>query len=68
MVIFDEPTPLNLVKAIMPNVLVKCGDWTRETIVGRAEVENAGGNVVVIPLAEWYSTTGLIERIEKLKT
>jgi len=31
-------------------------------------VENAGGNVVVIPLAEWYSTTGLIERIEKLKT
>lgn len=66
-VIFDEPTPLNLIKAIMPNVLVKGGDWTPETIVGRAEVEDAGGKVVVIPLAEWYSTSGLIDRIVKLK-
>ncbi len=65
-VIFDEPTPLNLIKAIMPNVLVKGGDWTPETIVGRAEVEDAGGEVVVIPLAEWYSTSGLIERIRKV--
>jgi rfaE bifunctional protein nucleotidyltransferase chain/domain len=66
-VIFDELTPLNLIKAIMPNVLVKGGDWTPETIVGRAEVEDAGGKVVVIPLAEWYSTSGLIEKIRKLR-
>jgi bifunctional ADP-heptose synthase (sugar kinase/adenylyltransferase) len=66
-VIFDEPTPLNLIKAIMPNVLVKGGDWTPETIVGRTEVEDAGGKVVVIPLAEWYSTSGLIERIGRLR-
>jgi len=66
-VIFDEPTPLHLIKAIMPNVLVKGGDWTPATIVGRPEVEDAGGKVVVIPLAEWYSTSGLIERIRKLR-
>jgi D-beta-D-heptose 7-phosphate kinase/D-beta-D-heptose 1-phosphate adenosyltransferase len=66
-VIFDELTPLNLIKAIMPNVLVKGGDWTPETIVGRAEVEDTGGKVVVIPLAEWYSTSGLIEKIRKLR-
>ena len=65
-VIFDDPTPLNLIKAIIPDVLVKGGDWTPENIVGRAEVEGAGGKVVVLPLAEWYSTTGLIEKIRKL--
>jgi D-beta-D-heptose 7-phosphate kinase/D-beta-D-heptose 1-phosphate adenosyltransferase len=65
-VIFDELTPLNVIKAMLPDVLVKGGDWTRETIVGRKEVENAGGKVVVIPLTESYSTSRLIERIGKL--
>jgi D-beta-D-heptose 7-phosphate kinase/D-beta-D-heptose 1-phosphate adenosyltransferase len=67
-VIFDEPTPLNLIKAIMPNVLVKGGDWTPETIVGRAEVEDAGGKVVVIPLVERYSTSGLVDKIRNLRS
>ena len=66
-VIFDESTPINLVKAIMPDVLVKGGNWTLETIVGRTEVENAGGKVVVIPLAESYSTSALIARVRSLK-
>lgn len=61
-VLFDEPTPLALIAALRPDVLVKGGDYSRETIVGAAEVEAAGGRVVVVPLAPGYSTTALVER------
>ena len=62
-VIFDEPTPLALIEAIRPDVLVKGGDWAVEAIVGREVVEEVGGRVVTIPFVEGKSTTGIVERI-----
>ena len=62
--IFDEETPLNLIKLVLPDVLVKGGDYTPDTIVGRNEVEQNGGKVVAIPLVKGRSTTGLIEKIK----
>jgi D-beta-D-heptose 7-phosphate kinase/D-beta-D-heptose 1-phosphate adenosyltransferase len=61
-VLFDEPTPLELITALAPDVLVKGGDYTRESIVGASAVEAIGGRVVVIPLTAGYSTTDLVER------
>jgi D-beta-D-heptose 7-phosphate kinase/D-beta-D-heptose 1-phosphate adenosyltransferase len=61
--IFDEPTPRELIAALLPDVLVKGGDWPPDEIVGRAEVEGAGGTVVTIPYLEGYSTSALIARI-----
>jgi rfaE bifunctional protein nucleotidyltransferase chain/domain len=61
-VLFDEPTPLTLITALAPEVLVKGGDYTRESIVGATEVERRGGRVVVIPLTTGYSTTDRVER------
>lgn len=63
--IFDEPDPYRIISVLKPHVLVKGGDWTRETTVGRDIVEEAGGKVVVIPYIEGASTTGLIDRILK---
>ena len=62
MVLFDQPTPLELITALAPDVLVKGGDYRRETIVGADIVEAAGGRVVTIPLVTGYSTTALVER------
>jgi D-glycero-beta-D-manno-heptose 1-phosphate adenylyltransferase len=64
-VVFDEDTPFEIVSALQPDVLVKGADWAEGTIVGADVVEGRGGKVVRIPLAEGYSTTGLIERIRK---
>ncbi len=61
--IFDEPTPRELIAALEPDVLVKGGDWRPDEIVGREEVEAAGGRVVVVPTLEGYSTSALIARI-----
>ena len=61
-VLFDQPTPLELITALAPDVLVKGGDYRRETIVGADVVEAAGGRVVTIPLLTGYSTTALVER------
>jgi len=61
--VFDEPTPRELVAALVPDILVKGGDWGENEIVGRAEVEAAGGRVVRIPLLEGYSTSQLIAKI-----
>lgn len=61
--IFDEATPQKLIADLLPDVLVKGGDYTPATIVGREEVEAAGGRVVVIPLIEGRSTTDLLRRI-----
>ncbi len=62
-VVFDEDTPLSLIQAVGPQVLVKGGDWPLDKIVGRDAVEAAGGTVVSLPLLPGYSTTGLIERL-----
>ncbi|HEV8355566.1 MAG TPA: adenylyltransferase/cytidyltransferase family protein [Gemmatimonadales bacterium] len=61
-VLFDAPTPLALIQAIRPEVLVKGGDYSRETIVGAEIVEADGGRVVTIPLVAGYSTSALVER------
>jgi D-glycero-beta-D-manno-heptose 1-phosphate adenylyltransferase len=60
---FDSPTPLELIETIVPDVLVKGGDWPVQAIVGRQCVENAGGKVLSLKLLEGYSTTAIIERI-----
>lgn len=65
-VIFDEPTPLGLIRRVLPDVLIKGGDWGPDEIVGREEVEATGGRVVSIPLAHGYSTTGILARIQDL--
>jgi D-glycero-beta-D-manno-heptose 1-phosphate adenylyltransferase len=63
--IFDESTPLELISRVLPTMLVKGADWALEDVVGRKEVEAAGGRVVSIPLAPGYSTTALVEKIRK---
>ncbi len=65
-VIFEEDTPLELIKKIMPDVLVKGGDYTVETVVGSKEVIANGGRVIINPLIENFSTTGIIEKIKSL--
>jgi D-glycero-beta-D-manno-heptose 1-phosphate adenylyltransferase len=65
-VIFEEDTPLELIKALQPNVLVKGGDYTLEQIVGAKEVMAAGGRVVINPIVEGFSTTGIIGKIARL--
>ena len=63
-VLFEEDTPLELIKSIMPDVLVKGGDYTIEQVVGAREVMAAGGRVVINPLKEGYSTTSFIEKLK----
>jgi rfaE bifunctional protein nucleotidyltransferase chain/domain len=63
--IFDESTPRDLIKVILPDVLVKGGDWRLEQIVGREEVEASGGRVVSVPYEEGYSSSAIIQRILK---
>ena len=60
---FQEDTPLALIKTLLPDVLVKGGDYTRDAIVGVDEVEAAGGNVAIISFTEGYSTTSFLEKI-----
>lgn len=65
-VLFDDDTPLDLIRAIRPDVLVKGGDYTREQVVGHEVVEEAGGRVELIPVVEGASTTRIVERIAEL--
>ncbi len=60
--IFDEDTPLRLIESILPDILVKGGDYRPDQVVGRDEVEAAGGILVLIPLVEGHSTTGLVQK------
>ena len=62
-VLFDEETPLELIRRLVPDVLVKGGDYRPETVVGRDVVEQAGGEVVIVPLLDGVSTTKMIDRI-----
>ncbi|MFA6151619.1 MAG: D-glycero-beta-D-manno-heptose 1-phosphate adenylyltransferase [Chitinophagaceae bacterium] len=63
---FEEDTPLNLIRFLNPDVLVKGGDYTIDTIVGAKEVQESGGKVAIIPFVNGYSTSGLINKIKSL--
>ena len=63
--IFDEETPRDLIARLLPDVLVKGGDWAIESIVGREEVEAAGGRVLSLPYLQGSSTSEIIERIRE---
>ena len=65
-VIFEEDTPLNLIQSILPDVLVKGGDYTVEQIVGSKEVNTNGGRVVINPIVQGFSTTSIISKIKAL--
>jgi rfaE bifunctional protein nucleotidyltransferase chain/domain len=65
-VIFDEATPQRVIAAVLPDVLVKGGDWPDDQIVGREEVEAAGGKVVRAEIVQGYSTTDILKKIRSL--
>lgn len=62
-VVFDEDTPIELVRALLPDVIVKGGDYAPETIVGADLVTARGGRVVVVPLVPGQSTTSIVEKL-----
>lgn len=62
---FSEQTPLNLITALQPDVLVKGGDYREDEIVGAEEVRAAGGEVIVIPFLDGHSSSSLISRIRR---
>ena len=62
-ILFGEDTPLNLIAALQPDILVKGADYKLEDVVGRDVVEKNGGRVVLVPLLEGYSTTGIVNRL-----
>jgi rfaE bifunctional protein nucleotidyltransferase chain/domain len=62
-VIFEETTPQRVISALLPDVLVKGGDWPADQIVGREEVETAGGKVVRVDVMPGYSTSEILKRI-----
>jgi rfaE bifunctional protein nucleotidyltransferase chain/domain len=64
-VIFDQLTPQKVVAALLPDVLVKGSDWPGNQIVGREEVEAAGGRVVLVEVVAGYSTTEILEKIRR---
>jgi len=64
-IIFDELTPRETIAALLPDVLVKGGDWPGNQIVGREEVEAAGGRVVSVPVVPGHSTTAILEKIRQ---
>lgn len=63
-IVFEEETPLELIKAILPDVMVKGGDYTINQVVGGKEVIANGGKVIINPIVEGFSTTGLIEKMK----
>ena len=65
-VVFGEDTPLELIRAVQPDVLVKGGDYRAEDVVGYEDVTSRGGRVEIIPLVEGLSTSALIDRIRAL--
>jgi D-beta-D-heptose 7-phosphate kinase/D-beta-D-heptose 1-phosphate adenosyltransferase len=60
---FAENTPRKIIAALLPDVLIKGGDWTPDEVVGRAEIEAAGGRVVIVPYFKGHSSTSIIDRI-----
>ena len=66
-ILFEEDTPQKLISAILPDVLVKGGDYTLDQIVGANEVLANGGDVKIVPILEGFSTTSIIERMKQAK-
>ena len=64
--IFDQETPLEIISALLPDVLVKGADWKVNDVVGKDIVERAGGKVLTVPLVPQRSTTNIIARIQEL--
>ena len=64
-VVFEEDTPLELIQLLLPDVLVKGGDYTIDQIVGAKEIMANGGQVIINPILEGFSTTGIIERMHQ---
>jgi rfaE bifunctional protein nucleotidyltransferase chain/domain len=64
-VIFDDLTPREVIARLLPDVLVKGGDWPGDQIVGREEVEAAGGRVVSVPVVPGYSTSAILQKIRE---
>jgi rfaE bifunctional protein nucleotidyltransferase chain/domain len=62
-VVFDQDTPLELIVALEPDVIVKGGDYTEGTVVGAPEIRARGGRVVIVPLTPGQSTTTIVERL-----
>lgn len=62
-VAFDEDTPLELIRVLKPDVLVKGGDYTKDQVVGRDVVEKEGGRVVIVPLVPGASTSAILSRL-----
>ena len=65
--LFDEDTPRELIAALLPDVLVKGGDYRPDGVVGRTEVEAAGGRVEILPFLEGFSSTELVRRIREAR-
>jgi D-beta-D-heptose 7-phosphate kinase/D-beta-D-heptose 1-phosphate adenosyltransferase len=64
-VVYDEPTPIEAIRALLPDVLVKGADWAADQVVGRAEVEGAGGRLVRVSLVPGRSTSAIVDRIRQ---
>jgi len=64
-VLYDEPTPLEAISTLLPDVLVKGADWAADQVVGRAEVEAAGGRLVRVALVPGRSTSAIMDRIRR---
>jgi rfaE bifunctional protein nucleotidyltransferase chain/domain len=64
-IVFDELTPRDVIARLLPDVLVKGGDWAGDKIVGREEVEAAGGRVVSAPVVAGFSTTDILRKIRE---
>jgi D-glycero-beta-D-manno-heptose 1-phosphate adenylyltransferase len=64
-ILFSEPTPKEVIARLVPDVLVKGGDWAGDQIVGREEVEAAAGRVVSIPFVSGYSTSAILQKIRE---
>jgi len=62
-VLFEQDTPLELIRALQPDVLVKGGDYSEGSVVGAPEVRSRGGRVVIVPLTPGHSTTALVEKL-----
>ncbi len=63
-IIFDEETPSEIIKYLLPNILVKGGDWDKKEIVGSDVLNKTGGKVIVIPFVEGKSTSNIIDKIK----
>lgn len=63
-VVFEEETPLELIKALLPDIMVKGGDYTIDEVVGGKEVIANGGKVIINPIVKGFSTTSLIEKMK----